>query len=430
MFNKKIGAKSGSNALADVTAALTVLSDGAVFNPSGVVATEGDNTGKSFDVNFTSASLYGTAGTNKDLILSFAKDAVVDVFGNTNPASSHAVKMTKDTVAPTLAGSSVSTDKKTITLTFSEEVTVDDAKFVVRRDGIAVDVSTLTIASHGEDKKKVVITKDDASAFVAGTYSLRLEAGAVTDLVELNSSALTTTSVVVPTGSVEATKLVSAVANGSSNNVFEVTFTDNGSAKAVSADTALNLANYKLDGKALPAGTDIYFKNTDKNVVVIELPENSINIGKVGTGTNAILSVSNVKSVSDNKTVVANSGTVVVEDNTGAVLTAAKVIGNNVVVTFNEALDAATAEDLDIAAVLANYEIYAGTTKVVAGATGGAATADLVAGKDNEVIITFTNTTGTNFDAAKTITVKTLAGDLTDANLYDVKAGVQVTATK
>lgn len=86
--------------------------------------------------------------------------------------------------------------------------------------------------------------------------------------------------------------------------------------------------------------------------------------------------------------------------------------------------------DATIDEILANYSITSGGSVVVKGT--GVATASAVNGDAKKVQITFTNTTGTNFDSAKTITVKTLAGgDLADANGVDVTVnGTLVTATK
>ncbi|AZB44587.1 hypothetical protein CEF21_21135 [Bacillus sp. FJAT-42376] len=409
VFNKKLGAKASSTTLADLAAAITVLKDGSSF-PYSVSATAGDTTGTSFDLNFTSTNLYGTAA-DKDLALVIAKDGLVDVYGNKNAASSQNVKMTKDVVAPTVTGTSVSSDKKTITLTFSEGVTVDDSLFTVRRDGIAVNTTGLTIVSDSSDNKKVTIKNADASAFTAGNYTFRLEAGAVKDLVEANKNALVTASAVVSAGTTTGTDLLAAVSTPA-NNKFEVAFSDNSVAKEVTADTALNLANYKLDGKALPTGTDIYFKDANKDTVVIVLPAGSVNIGAVGTGSNAILSVAGVKSTTG-KTVASTGQTVKVEDNTAATLTGASKVGNSVIVTFSEAISGTKLDAADFVVTDAT-----GTTV----GTSGYATST-VAGNSKQVQLTFTAI------PSGAITVKTSATgtvNLTDANGLVVAAGSQV----
>lgn len=405
-FNKKLGAK-GATTLADLASAVTLLANGATFTDYAIVAAPGDTTGTKFDVNFVSSTLYGTAA-NEDLTILLAKNGLVDVYGNTNSATTSTFKMVKDVVAPTVAGTSVSTDKKTMTVAFNEGVAVTaDTKFVVRRDGIAT--TGLTIVSDVKDSKKVNITKADGTAFVAGTYSIRVEAGAVKDLVEGNANALTTATASVTSGTSTTTNLVAAVSTGAAKNSFEVSFSDNGTAKEVTS-AALNASNYKLDGKALPANTDIYFKDSSKQIVVITLPTGSVNIGKVGTGSNAILSVSSVKS-NDGKTVVSTTGTVSVEDNTAATLTSAAKSGNSVITTFSEAVSGTNLTSDD-------FVLTTSTGTTVPSADYSVAT---VAGNSKQVQITFTAI------PAGAITVKTAATvDLTDSNLLEVAAGSQV----
>ncbi|MFA9560423.1 S-layer homology domain-containing protein [Evansella sp. AB-rgal1] len=412
-FNKKLGSKSGSTTIADLNATLTVLKDAAPFTDYSIEAAPGDTTGTKFDIKFNSNTLYGT-GNNKDLTLLLASNGLVDLFGNNNPASTSTYKMVKDTVAPTVAGTSVSSDKKTITVTFSEGVTLEDAnKFIVRRDGIAT--TGLTFTEDADDNKKINITKSDNTAFVAGNYSIRIEASAVADLVERNKNTLATTTATVSAGSSTTTDLVATVSSVVTEaNTFEVSFSDNGSLKEVTTATALNASNYRLDGQALPANTDIYFKDADKQVVVIVLPAKSVNIGEVGTGTNAILSVSGVRSA-DGKTVVSTSGTVTVEDNTPATLTSATKSGNSVIVTFSEAINPTSLNATD-------FEITTSTGSTVA-------TTDYtvipVTGNTSQVQINFT-TIPSGAITVKTAPAATLT--LTDSNLLKVASGSQVVA--
>ena len=142
---------------------------------------------------------------------------------------------------------------------------------------------------------------------------------------------------------------------------------------------------------------------------------------------NALLNVANVADKAGN-TVNSTNLTVKVGDNTTAVLQAAQKVGNTLILTFDEKLGT-TAADVAIANVLASYDIKADGTSVVWQVRGAEATAALVAGSDNKVQISFSNVTGTGYDAAKTITVATKStGDLTDANAYKVQAGLAVTA--
>lgn len=429
-FNRAVAGADTTATAANVSSGLTTLFNGAAVSPSSVTATSGDTTNTSFDVSFASATLYA-AENNADVTFAFAKDGITDVLGNKNGAYTQVVRFTKDVVAPTLVSTSVSSDKTKIVLTFSEAVTPNTANFTVRNDGVNVPVGAggVTVNS-GTDTKTVEITKTGGGTLDAGTYTLRLEAGAVTDSPELNPSALITTTATVPAGSVTPTTLAATITNvnvATNGNEFKVAFADAGTPTAVTS-SALSASNYKLDGKALPTGTDIYFEDSTKKAVIIKLPANSVNFGVVHTGANAVLSVSGVQSVSG-KTVAATSSVVKVEDNTSAILTSAQKVGNTLVLTFNESLDNTAAGDANIDEVLANYDIKAGGTSVVKGSTPGVATASLVAGTTNKVQITFSTTTGTNYDASKTITVTTKdGGDLVDANGFGVKVGTTVTA--
>lgn len=99
--------------------------------------------------------------------------------------------------------------------------------------------------------------------------------------------------------------------------------------------SALALSNYRLDGQALPAKTDIYFTDASKKSVMIALPEGAINIGDQTSGAPAVLNVSGAADKAGNVMTSANF-VVTVKDNTPAVITDVKTVGTAVVVTFSE----------------------------------------------------------------------------------------------
>ncbi|GAA0486947.1 S-layer homology domain-containing protein [Salinibacillus aidingensis] len=430
VFNKKLGSIS-ADAKTDLGSALTVMKDGAAFAPDKVRVTPGDTTGKSFDIDFTSADLYGN-DTSQDLSLVFADDGLVDVYGNKNDASSHDVTMTKDTVAPTVSGASVSDDNKTITLEFSEGVTVEEnSQFVVRRDGI--NVSGLSISSNEDDNTKVDVELSSGNAFEAGTYTFRLESGAVADLVENNKNALATTSVSVDAEESEEPEL-NATVTGTTPNTFEIAYKVDGSGVELDTTSALNLSNYKLDGDALPSNADIYIKDdsSNKHVVVIELPEGSVNIGD-SSGTNAILSVSGVEDA-DGNVVTATSDSVLVSDNTPATLQGAELVSSNILkLTFSESVDDTTFDVSDLTLESTNDTIDW---------DGSGSIPDTVSAEasGNELVLTvtpsesnWTNVVDGNDLSAKIVDVSDddgLADSLKDTNDYNVKAGDSVSVEK
>lgn len=394
-----------------------------------------DPSGKTYDVTFTEADIYGSpASDSASVTLLLAKDAVADLAGNTIDQYSQAFTFKADKKGPAFVSSAVASDKQTIEVKFDEaflgaDANVAEGKIIITdANGVRYPAlaATTVAKGSGEDAKVLLVDFVDAAGLIPnGTYTIQLQAGAVQDALGNLSSAATTT--VVVGDAADKTKPVATLdttapdAPISSVNKFVVDFSEE------VTTSALNLSNYKLDGAALPAGTVIYFNSTAKDSVTIELPDSSVNIGDSSTGTNALLNVSGVQDKAGNASDSTNL-TVKIGDNTPAVLTSAQKLGNTLVLTFNENLGASAA-DANIADVLANYEIKSGSNTVVTGTTG-AATASLVAGSNNKVQITFSTVGDSLYNAAETITVKTNSstGDVTDANGVRVKGGVTVTA--
>ncbi len=396
------------------------------------VTVNGVTSKKVFEVTLVSDIYSSNTLDSHALTLVVKGNTVNDVAGNTNDAYSTSVVMTRDKVAPKFVSSSVSTNKETIEVKFDKAVTPTTGAaskvIVTDKDGVRYTVDSITQkAPTGEDAKVLVIDLIPSSAptqtMANGEYTLQFQAGVAADSLGNTSEAFTTKVVVGDT--TDTTKPVATLDASSTVNSFVINFGEE------VTNSALNLANYKLDNKALPAGTAIYFTSAAKNQVKIELPEGSVNVGDVTNGTNAILTVANVAdkagNIADTKNFVVKIG-----DNTPATLTAAQVIGNNILkLTFNENIKST---GLVVANVLAGLEIKSSVGTVSA---NSANTNVSVSGKD--VILTFD--TADNFDevvAASTVTVKTLDGTpangkvegILDANGLGVKANVSVTATK
>ncbi|MGG3804398.1 hypothetical protein [Metabacillus fastidiosus] len=341
--------------------------------------------------------------------------------------------MTKDVAGPKVVSVALADNKIDLEVTFDEEIAATGtvANIVLRKDGVAL-TTPATAVRKGTSKgdEKVLVITPAAADLVSGKlpkgeYSVRLESDAIKDAHTNKNSA--STNIVSVTG--ETSKLTATtIANvgGTTPNEFEVTYSED-----VATASALNLANYTLDGSALPAGTDIYFKAGQANrVVVIKLPKESINIG-AQAGTNARLGVNGVQSKSGDKTVEAKSATVLVADNTAATVQTAQLVGSNVLkLTFNENIDNAFA--------IADLEIKSDAGTFAVSDTTATATKS---GKD--LVITFAPGTVDNYAtvvAGANLKVKTLdtgadttdglTGTLVDANGYAVKAGVQVNVSK
>ncbi len=447
---KIVFSKSITSDNSTIQNALTVVVDGVPMTVTvvvdGVPMTAGyftaaldtdDTSKKTVIVTFGSSSdaphyFYGEDNTSKTLTFIFAENKIEDVFGKKLPATTKNVTMVKDLQGPKAVSVKVTADGEKIEVAFDEEIAATgvSGKMELRRDGIkltnGISSASRKGTSKGEEKVLVITPGSDAidadSKLLPGNYTLRLNVGAIADAHTNENEAVNLTFTVA--GKTE--KLTANIQdNTSTPNVFKIVFSEE------VTESALNPANYTLDGKTLPSNTDIYF-DTDNTTVVIELPEGTINIGDVTTGTNAVLGVKNVVSKTG-KTVVPVTGIVKITDNTPAVLQSAKLLGNTLTLTFNEALGTVPT---DIDKLIADFTIEGDGTAFDKGST---APATAIVAKDGKtlVITIVQNTTSPNdnwntIKAANkiTVTTKDTITKTKDANGVLIKGGVTVTVTK
>lgn len=199
-----------------------------------------------------------------------------DVFGDDYSAS---VTLAKDLTPPTIQSASLNrVEGGKLVLIFNEKVTkLDSAKISVTKDGVIESVNTneSNTLIDPTDTKKLLI---DVGGLTAGTYNVTLAKGAVEDLSGNENNALTTT--VVNKGNVDTAIQPQAVTGtGATQNGKNVLTINYGSGKKMT-DSALNLANYKLDGVPLNdpsfVGTTIGFTSSDKEEVKITLAKGNI----------------------------------------------------------------------------------------------------------------------------------------------------------
>jgi trimeric autotransporter adhesin len=390
-----------SEAITSPTVAAT-LQTGATQTPVTLTKDVTDTTGKTYTLTVAGLFTSGTS-TSESFTLYVAAGAMTDTAtpGNTNDLFSTSVTFNKDVTAPAFVSSQVSSDNKKLEFKFDENLTVagSTANIVIKNtDGVKIPVVDAETALKTDDVKTYQVdTKVTDVVLDAGTYTVSIPAGFFTDAYGNKSAAVTSTFTVgAPTTSADTTKPTAAVTNAGTN-VFEVAYNEEVSS------SALNLANYKLDGKSLPVGTEIYFTSTAKTTVDIVLPANSINIGNQITGASAVLTVSGVADKAGNVINTANSD-VVVKDNTAATVTNVQVLGTDVYVTFNEDVTVpATTNALDAFAVTVNGN-----------ALTAADVSDLVAvsGNTKQVKFSLVNAPA----ATPVVTVKAAQLVLTDAN--------------
>lgn len=263
------------------------------------------------------------------------KDAATDASGLGNEAFETTLTFLKDTEAPKLVSSQVSADGETFEFTFSEAINVQGeiSKIDVRStDGIKWNALASTAVKEGDPNTYQVDILEDDKKVAPGSYKVAIPAEFFADQYGNKAEAVADTftvgkeevkpeeDTVKPTASVEATDTA---------NVFLVKFSEE------VTTTALEKGNYELDGKKLPADTDIHFTDTSKTKVAIKLPAGSINIGDQETGVPAVLAVSGVADKAGNVMNAVNF-IVAVKDNTPATITNIDHLNKVVAATFSE----------------------------------------------------------------------------------------------
>lgn len=299
-----------------------------------------DTSGKTYtftlDVNGAAAGdgIFADSSVSETFTLYIQKDAMTDRSGLKNDLYSTPLTFTKDTQAPSLVSSEVTAGNKKLALTFNEAVTVNGAVNAIdirNEDGVKF-TAVAAETSLTEDKKTFEIDiKSGDTAMDAGTYAVTLPANFFSDANGNKTGALTD-KFTIGTATGEDTEKPTAAVNTTGKNEFKVTFNEEVTTSAVA------LSNYRLDGQALPAGTDIYFNDSSKKEVIITLSEGSVNIGDQTNGAPAVLSVSGVADTAGNVITAANF-VVNVKDNTPATVTGVDVYGATVVVQFSDVIE-------------------------------------------------------------------------------------------
>src|SRR5699024_858307 len=237
---------------------------------------------------------------NKDTeeVLVKVDKGVVDTSGNLVQTFESKVHFTQDTTGPELQ--EVTMDKNSkgevekLYFEYDELLTTSDPDLsnlsLLNKDNNQdVDFTELfegATAKVDTDGKTVTVTVDPEVAGVAsGNYEVTSEEGFVQDdAAKPNDSQEVTKDLYIG----EAEELIEATVNEAGNK-FTVTFD-----KAVTSESAMNSANYTVDGKALPADTKIVLE--DDQTVEFDLPAGFIAEDK----DNAKVTVENIVPVDSN----------------------------------------------------------------------------------------------------------------------------------
>ena len=388
--------------------------------------------GKKFTISLPTAANAIYDGTKKETSANLVVklSGYKDLGNNLGEDVQKSVTVTKDTVKPSVSNVkyafAAGPDNK-ITLTLSENTVAaaaalqgtaaGDNFYITDSDGVRYDVATadITNALTGTTDKDIVIDLDTVvgTPTANGTYTLHIAAGAFTDqgVNGGNDNAAQTIQYKVTGAAVDTAKPTAVVTAGANNGQITVTYNEAVKGGDVAA-SATNLANYKLNGAALPSGTTISL-NPARLVATISLPA-----GYVETSGARTLKVSGVQDLAGN-TIDTDTQAVVLVENKKPELTAAKVIDGELVLTFSEN----TAGFNGTTFTTPDFEVKVNGVDVTEAA--GTLSASKVANNQLNISVT-----GTSL-ATGTITVEVLAAsDITDvAGNASVKE-TKVTATR
>lgn len=321
-------------------------------------------------------------------------DGFSDLATNAGTAVTKVLDFKADTVDPSVVSTSVQkiSGVEYLVITFDEEVTpvtgVALGGKVVKNYVETTNANFITTAAgnftlHNAVNGKSNSVKLDISTLTDGQYTLDLDAGLVQDNAGRNSAAKTVT--FTRTSNVDVNAPSVTAVSRVDNNTYTVTFN-----KQLEASSALNLANYSIEGTQVVGAIFTSNPTGGPSVVKLTLKDDSITLN----GDRAI-SINNVKSV-DGVAMNSYNSAVNLVENVKPVLQSAKLTSTETIeLTYSEALDAATIE----AALGVDFDVFVGSTKE------DVASPAAVAHSGNKVTITLADALNAT-EYASTITVK------------------------
>lgn len=334
-----------------------------------------DATGKvaTFTINATEKTNFFGLNDNTESLIVKVKSGVLDSTGNQVTPFEQAVVTTEDVSGPAL--DAVTYDKNSkgevtkLYFHFNEALTFEGAGTwtdtsvtpnVTRAALLAANVTVTDLSTNGTvafadvfgannivtvaaDGKTLIVQPDTTAAstvtnkLTTGKYSFTLTSGVVKDK-SFGTNNNPRASKTADFGAVRNEVTVSSVSINTSpavDNVLTVNFT-----KPVTAASAINPANYSINGKALPADTVITFNAANSTEVTFTLPKNTV----AKSDGAAVLSVSNVRPQDSSATFKTHVSTINALDNTAPTATATILANGKIQVTFSEAVTVTPAD--------------------------------------------------------------------------------------
>jgi hypothetical protein len=349
---------------------------------------------------------------------------IQDYLGNKTAAANLTVSLAKDVVKPAATGltSVLNAAGKTTALkvTFSEDLantTAASIASITDADGVLVSSASfpggLGTATVADKAATYTLTTPTA---LTGTYTFAFGAGLVTDAsFAANTSAAFSYTVNFGAAAAAGTTFeVSTVTNttSSTTKVIEVEFAEAVLGGAV-AGSATDVANYSINGSALPVGTTITL-NSDKDIATITIPDG----GFATSETYAVFQISGVKAKSG-KTLKAYTGTQAIVDTQDPKVVSARLLANDKIeLTYDSNVLPGTAS-------ASNFVLKAGDTTLTT-TISAAQQSSAIDGYAKKLVLTLGTAITNTTDA---LTIKTVAGGVVDTSNNSNPQAADITVT-
>ncbi|MFL0194324.1 beta strand repeat-containing protein [Clostridium sp. WILCCON 0269] len=362
---------------------------------------------------------------------------IQDSLGNSLAAVTKSVTLTKDTTKPAITGVKVVKDGagNVTSIVLSSDSALSAASLanlsVVDSDGVlctgttALGVLNLSPVAPGD---KVVTITPTNSVPLTGKYTFTFAAGTLTDeavtpnnsvaystVVDFGTATSTGTFTITPGNVAKSSDTSAPVATLNAllqpvitNNVYTINFGTT-VVGGTAAGSAINAADYTINGNALPTGTTVTL-NPAKDTATITIPAGTI----ATTDDAAVLYISGVKDTAGD-TVVPVTTTVQLNDNVAPVIKTATLNSDyTITVGTGETLAGAPVYGTD-------YAVYLDGVQV-----GGLGISAGVGSDTGKYVIT--GLTKAQYNAATSVTVKSLVGaTVTDVAGNPLTAGTTLT---
>lgn len=297
-FNKDMNVGSITpNSVKVVEEDLTSLASPADYTVSQV-----GNSKKEFIVDVAKA-LYGSK-SERTLTIQ-VNDTAKDELGNKAVVTTQNVKLTKDTVAPTMSDVSVVTDRQgnaeKLRIKFNEELA-----------GVPADLSKISAKNAVTGVDETVTNLLDATTLTLSSDKKTIEVGILPAALGKKVNLVFSTGFVQDTAQTpnDSQAFSKAVEFKQASSAFKITQVDNVDVSTQNTiiidfktevvgdfgpNAANNPSNYSVAGQPLPADTSITMASTRDEVTIV-LPDEFVS----KTDPNAVLTVNNIKSLSGN----------------------------------------------------------------------------------------------------------------------------------